>query len=454
LTILTDGAGVGQIDVVGTDARYGGVVIGSITGPGTISSGLVVRLNANATVAATQALLRRLAFANEASILLTGSRTVRVYLTDGTGGTSLPVTVAITAQSVNAPPTVTLPNGGAAWTEHASATLLDPNATVNDTDSTTFNGGNLSVSMSDAVDGDRLRIRVTGVGAGQVALNGANVLVSGIAVGVVSGGNDTTPLTVTFTAQSTPAAAQAILRATEFLHVGQFTAMETRTVEVSVSDGIDSSSTASMTVTLTPVDDPPTTSDITLATVVDIPVQVTLPGHDPEAGLLTWEILTLPTAGTLTLLDANSGSVRYSPALGQTIDTSFTYRVGDGITWSAPATGSVRLTTTFSSVRPLIVSAPAREAVIGATYTYVLTVNVSALPPGADLIYQIVNPPAGATVAISRTTATTATLTWDQTGAADVHRQVGVLVSDTITATASYQPVQLVWLAVAPGGPG
>ena len=62
--------------------------------------------------------------------------------------------------------------------------------------------------------------------------------------------------------------------------------------------------------------------------------------------------------------------------------------------------------------------------------------------------------PVGATITVTRTTATTATLTWDQTGAADLHRQVGVVVSDATTGTASYQAVQILWLAVAPGGAG
>lgn len=453
LTILSQGSGSGQIDVVGVDARYEGVIIGQVTGPGTIGSALVVRLDGDATVTATQALLRRLAFSNDAAPPIEGARSVRVYLTDGAGGTSLPLTTTVTVQSVNAAPSVALPSG-AAWTEHTPAALLDALATVSDGDSASFNGGALIVTLDNGVVGDEVTIRATGVGAGQVSLSGSTVLVSGVAVGSFTNGNGATPLTVTFTALGTPAAAQAILRAVQFRHVGQLSVSETRAVTATIADGIATSIPASTTITLTPVDDPPTTSAATLVTVVDVPVRATLPGDDPEDGALTWEIVTAPASGVLVIDDAASGAVTYTPALGQTTDATFTFRVGDGTTWSVPASGTLRVTGRLAGVRPQIVSSPPREGVIGATCTYLITVDTTALPPGSDLRYQVVGSPAGATLSVTRTTATTATLTWDQTGAPDVHREVGVLVSDTITGTAGYQAVQILWLAVAPGGAG
>ncbi len=456
LTISSEGSGAGQIDVIGTDARYGGTIIGIVTGPGTISSGLVVRLNSFATVAATQALLRRLAFSNVGVPPVNGVRTVRVYVTDGSGGTSLPVTTTINVQAINVAPVVTLPTAAVAWTEHASPSLIDTAATVSDSDSASFNGGTMVVTLTTAVVGDDLSIRNVGVGAGQVSVSGNTILVSGVSVGSFVGGADVTPLTINFTAQGTPAIAQAILREIQFQHAGQFIAVETRTVTVTVSDGIDPSVAASSLITLSPVDDPPTTSAVTLATVVDVPVTGTLPGNDPEGGTLTWELVTPPTTGTLTLDDVNTGAVTYTPVSGQSTDVTFTFRVSDGVTWSSPATGTVRMTARLAAVRPLIISSPPREAVIGATYTYQITAALNALPPGADLRYFVVGTPAGATVTVTATriTATTATLTWDQTGAPDTHRQIGVLVSDVVTGTATYQAIHVLWLAVAPGGAG
>jgi hypothetical protein len=454
LTILAEGPGAGQIDVVGNQATYGGTAFGIIAGPGTISSGLAVQLDAGASVAATQALLRRVAFANLDVPPVDGPRLVRIYLTDGTGGTSLPVTTTISVQAVNAAPVVGLPSGALSWTEHQSPVLVDAAATVGDADSASLSGGSLVVGMSDAVAGDELGIRTTGVGAGQVSLSGASVLVSGVVVGTASGGGGTTPLTVLFTAQGTPAAAQAILRAVQFRHLGQFTTVQTRNLAVTVADGIATSVAATTSITLTPVDDPPTTTAATLLTVVDVPVRGTLPGTDPEGGALTWELVSAPASGVLVLDDAATGAVSYTPATGQVADATFTFRVSDGTTWSAPATGTVRLTARLAATRPAIVSSPPREGVIAATYTYLITVDVGALPPGADLRYQVIGVPAGATVGVVRTSATSATLTWDQSGAADMHRQVGLLVGDTATGTAVYQAVQVLWLAVAPGGAG
>lgn len=453
LEILHEGNGPSQIAVVGDEARYGGVTIGEITGPGTLSSALVVRLDADATVAATQALIRRVAFTTVGVPPAETPRSVRVYLTDGAGGTSLPQTTTLAVQAVNAAPVVTLPTGMMAWTEHATASLIDAAATVSDSDSASLSGGALAVTIEDFVDGDQLSIRSTGVGSGQVSVSGTSVLVSGVVVGVIQDDPPTT-LTVVFTAQGTPTAAQAILRAVQFAHTGQFTSVETRTLSVTVDDGLGASAPATTLITLTPVDDPPTTSALTLGTVVDVPVRATLPGADPEEGALTWEIVTLPVSGTLVLDDASTGAVTYTPASGQTMQATFTFRVGDGTTWSAPSTATIKLSTPLAEVRPLIVSSPVREGVIGQTYSYQVTIDTSALPPGYDLRFQVVGQPAGATVDITRDTATTATLTWDQTGAPDVHRQLGLLVSDAITGTASYQAVQVLWLATAPGGAG
>jgi hypothetical protein len=239
---------------------------------------------------ATQALLRRLAFSNVGVPPVNGVRTVRVYLTDGSGGTSLPVTTTINVQAINVAPVVTLPTAAVAWTEHASPSLIDTAATVSESDSTSFNGGTMVVTLTSAVVGDDLSI------------------------------------------------------------------------------------------------------------------------------------------------------------------LSVAFRVSDGVTWSSPSMGTLRLTAGLAAVRPLIISSPPRKAVIGATYTYQISAALNALPPGADLRYLVVGAPAGATVTVTRITATAAMLTWNQTGAPNTHRQLGVLVNDVATGTPNYQAIHVFWLAVAPGG--
>jgi Cadherin-like/Bacterial Ig domain len=455
LTILSDSSAPGRIDVVGTSARFGGVAIGQITEPGTLGSALAVQLNSNATIAATQELVRRLAFEHQTLPAVDGTHDVRVYLTDGSGGTSLPVTTTITVQSVNAPPVVTIPASVASWTEGDPASLLCPLATLSDDHPAgALNGGVLSLTIGNGVAGDALNVRSNGVGAGQVSVTGSNVFVSGVQVGTYSAGNYPTPLSVNFTTAATLSAAQAILRAVQFEHPQEFTLNATRNVVVTLNDGGVTSAPATAQIQVIPINDPPTTSNLSLATVVDIAITGTLPGSDPELDALTWEITTAPTFGTVLLTNSSTGAFTFTPALGQSATATFSYRVSDGTAWSSVATATVRVSLPVATERPIIVSSPPREGIYAGTLTYLITVDTSALPPGYDLRYQLVSLPSGANCAVTRTTATTATLTWTQSGTTAEHKQVGVIVSDAVTGTASYQAIQVHWSSTAPGGAG
>ncbi len=95
LRIANQGTGAGQIGVSGSDVTYEGVVIGSFTG-GTGTDDLVVTLNADASIAATQALARALQYDNtNDTTASTSARTVEITLSDGLGATSAVQTVTV-----------------------------------------------------------------------------------------------------------------------------------------------------------------------------------------------------------------------------------------------------------------------------------------------------------------------------------------------------------------------
>ena len=85
LSILAEGAEAGQIGLAGTTVTWGGVAIGTVGG-GVGTAPLSVTLNAQATAAAVQSLIRRIAYASIAADPSTGgstpSRSVRVSLSD------------------------------------------------------------------------------------------------------------------------------------------------------------------------------------------------------------------------------------------------------------------------------------------------------------------------------------------------------------------------------------
>nr|MBA3938523.1 Ig-like domain-containing protein [Planctomycetota bacterium] len=452
LTVLSQGTGTGQISVSGSDVLYEGVPIGILTAPGTIAGPLLVRLNASATLAATQALLRQLAFADVAVPPVGGPRTVQVVLTDGAGGTSLPVTSIVTVQAVDVAPTLSLPDPPATWAEHDPPVAIVPGALLGDIDSATFNGGSLTVTGSDAVAGDVLDLRSSGVGAGQVATSNGSVLVSGIAVGTyVGGAGPGATLVVSFGPLSTPGAAQAVLRAVVFSHVGEFTTAQTRSFAVVANDGLTDGNTAGAVVDLVPVDDPPTASAVTFGTIQDLARDGLLVGSDPEGGALTWALASQPAHGSATLLDASTGAVRYTPAAGFTGSDSFTVTVSDGVTVSVPATVTMLVATPLAAARPQVLTSPPREGFLASPLTYDLVADTSLLPPGSDLVFQAVGAPVG--VVVTKTGPTTATVTWTATGTPEEHQEIIILISDAVSAATASQAVQVLFHAAA-GGSG
>ncbi len=104
LGIRNQGNAAGQIGVSGSEVRFGGVLIGSFSGGEDGSTPLVVSLNANASLGATQALMRNITYANVSDDPAVAPRTVSVVLTDGNGGVSNTATRTITVTAVNDKP--------------------------------------------------------------------------------------------------------------------------------------------------------------------------------------------------------------------------------------------------------------------------------------------------------------------------------------------------------------
>ena len=90
LAIRNQGTGVGEIGVFGSNVTYnygaGAVVIGSFTGGTDGVTPLIVTLNANATTAAVQALVRNITYQNLSDNPSTLERIAQFTLTDGDGG--------------------------------------------------------------------------------------------------------------------------------------------------------------------------------------------------------------------------------------------------------------------------------------------------------------------------------------------------------------------------------
>lgn len=122
-----------------------------------------------------------------------------------------------------------------------------------------------------------------------------------------------------------------------YLHDGSETTSDGFTF--SLSDGVGGSvSGTTFGVTITLVNDPPTTSDQSLSTDEDTPLTVTPSGSDAEGDTLSYSVYSGPSHGTA---EASGSNFLYTPTADYSGSDSFTIRVSDGHGGTADATISV-----------------------------------------------------------------------------------------------------------------
>ncbi|HZH74824.1 MAG TPA: PKD domain-containing protein, partial [Archangium sp.] len=105
--------------------------------------------------------------------------------------------------------------------------------------------------------------------------------------------------------------------------------------------------TATVLLTVTPVNDAPVASALAATTSEGQPVPLTLSGGDVDGDGLTYEVVTGPARGSL---QGAPPEVTYTPAPGFAGEDAFTFRVSDGRSESLPATVSVRVVATTLAV--------------------------------------------------------------------------------------------------------
>ncbi|MDB5390433.1 MAG: bpr, partial [Planctomycetaceae bacterium] len=238
IEVRNQGNAPGQIGFSGSTIKYGGVIIGTLMGGATNRT---ITFTAAATPTAIQVLLRNITFRTTSTAAPIAARSVQFQITDGDGGTSPVASKVVNVAKKNQPPvlagTTTIP------TYHLvmNPVIIEPSATVTDSDSVNFGGGTLTVKITaNGTSFDKLTVRSQGSNVGQIAVSGGtNILYGGILIGTESGGNGSvTPLTITLNANATAAAARALLRAITFqTSTSTVTSLKNRTISFQLTDG-------------------------------------------------------------------------------------------------------------------------------------------------------------------------------------------------------------------------
>ena len=93
------------------------------------------------------------------------------------------------------------------------------------------------------------------------------------------------------------------------------------------------SSFATVSITVTPVNDAPIATATTVNTPQGVAIPIVLTGTDAENNPLTFSIFSAPTAGTLS---GTAPNVTYTPPAGFTGTATFQFRANDGVVFSTP----------------------------------------------------------------------------------------------------------------------
>jgi VCBS repeat-containing protein len=219
-------------------------------------------------------------------------------------------------------------------------------------------------------------LTVTPVNDAPVAVADAGTVAEGGSIGIAVLANDTDDDTlvygnVTITAAPLHGTVVVGAAAVTYTHDGSETTGDSFAYQVCDSGGLCAS--ASVTVTVTPVNDSPRGVNDAYTTAEDTPLTVAAPGvlgndTDAESDPLTVAGYSQPAHGAVVL--NQNGSFTYTPNANYTGSDSFTYRASDGMADSNVATVSLTVTPvndapvaapdsyTTAENTPLVIAAP------------------------------------------------------------------------------------------------
>jgi subtilisin family serine protease len=229
--LILDGGGVlvDETNVI----TVGGIVIGGFYG-GANFQPMVVELNANASPARVQMLLRQVAFVHHSDNPSSLVRKVQVAVADGDGGFGQVVAKSVNVQPVNDLTAIENFGGALVYTENAAAIFVSTTARVIDPDAPNFDGGSLVVRLTaNANPADIIAIRPSSL----VTTVGTTVKYNNVGVGTLSGGVGNVPFMVRWNSQATATIVQNVLRRITFETTGDNPSTNVRTLTARIADG-------------------------------------------------------------------------------------------------------------------------------------------------------------------------------------------------------------------------
>ncbi|WP_121989380.1 DUF4347 domain-containing protein, partial [Nitrospira lenta] len=209
-------------------------------------------------------------------------KVVVIWSGNGTGDTTGIFMQRYDAVGGNVAPTITSLSGDSLnYHEGDGAVVVEQggNVLVADVDSTNLDTGTLTISIpagSDSAE-DVLSIRNQGTSAGQIGVSGSTITYGGTAIGTFTGGGSGSALVITFNSNATPTTVTALVKNITYENIDtNAPTTGARTVRFVLTDG-DGGTSANydMTVTVSAVNDAPTSSGGLVSGIEDTPAVLT-----------------------------------------------------------------------------------------------------------------------------------------------------------------------------------
>ena len=220
---------------------------------------------------------------------------------------------------------------------------------VDYTPAANFNGTEtITYTVTDGTDTSTgtFTITITAVNDAPVAIEDTLEVIEDAnltSIDVIANDTDIEDDTLTLTAVSTDGSGTLAINADglsiDYTPAANFNGTEL--ITYTVSDGERTDTAGTLTVTITPVNDSPVATAQSVTTIEDISIEITLSGSDIDGDMLTYEIVTNPINGSVTIAD---NKTTYIPSSGYFGEDTFTYKINDGTADSSTETVTISVT--------------------------------------------------------------------------------------------------------------
>jgi glucose/arabinose dehydrogenase len=184
-------------------------------------------------------------------------------------------------------------------------------------------------------------ISVTGVNDAPVAVNGSVTTLEDQPQNITLGASDVDGPSLTYSIVTAPAHGALTGAGPNLTYTPAQNYNGADSFAFKANDGLTDSNLATVSISVTAVNDAPVAANRSVTTLEDQPQSITLSATDVDGASLTYAIVARPTHGVLNGTGAN---LTYTPAANYNGPDSFTFRANDGLIDSNLATVSIGVT--------------------------------------------------------------------------------------------------------------